>query len=503
MTRSRPPQNIDPEPAADAPISVGGSWRDDALAAALAATTVSVLIYLVSGAGWAQDVASLCLVLFIPLAFHLFKLREKLLLAAAVITGVALLWLHPEAWPTILIGLHRGAYFAAFMVTVGLLKDAAATSPSVLETGRFLTRQPPGLRYTALSAGAHFMAVLLNLGALSMLAPLIKSGVQAGRDAGEARWISDIKERRQVSAALRGFAVVITWTPTTVTQAALLAVAPAAELSRVIPYGLGFSAIALIFGWIEDRLRFRWAARRAAEERGGAPRPMADARRPTGAIARFLAVCFALAGASMALHFALGISIVGSLMIAAPIVMTVWIFLQYVGEGVRVAATKTSARCSDVFRRSVPASSPEAFTLAIAGFIGVVLGQLAPPSLVSALVGPDALPPIALLALLPALIILVNQIAVTPMISAVFLGSAVSALDPSPVDPNLLVLALSAGWALCLTAAPFAAGPLVLSRITGIRTTDLSWRWNGVYSLLIYAVLVAWLAFLHFFVISP
>lgn len=476
--------------------------RDEALALALFLVTACSLVELYLALEWAETAAVVALLAFVLLAQHLFGLRERLLLLAGLLIAGALVWVDPAPWTVILSGLERAAYLTAFMVAIGVLKDAAMTSRDVQASGKHLTRQPPGLRYAALSTGAHFMAVLLNIGTLSMLAPLVLSGVRSGREAGEPAWISDIKLRRQLCATLRGFAITITWTPTTVTQAVLLSVTPSADLSRIIPYGLGFSALALLAGWVDDRVQWRWAARRAQQERGGAPRPRTDGAAPLGALLRFVMVCLTLIGASVIIHLAAGVSMVGALMLAAPFLTVGWIFAQNATTDLAAAPAETGRRVIEILRRSVPAASPEAFTLAIAGFIGAVLGALAPPELINAAFGPETIGPTALLLAAPAVIVLANQAAITPMISAVFLGSAINSLDPVPVDPNLLMLALAAGWGLCLTAAPFSAGPLVLGRVTGIPTTTLTWRWNGRYSLIAYGVLAAWLLFLRYAVVG-
>jgi hypothetical protein len=153
----------------------------------------------------------------------------------------------------------------------------------------------------------------------------------------------------------------------------------------------------------------------------------------------------------------------------------------------------TLGRVGAILGRQVPASSPEAVTLAAAGYIGVVLAALVPPEWIARAASPDAIHPMALLALIPLLMILATQVALTPIVTAVFVGTALGKLETLPADPALLVIALSGGWAIAMTASPFAAGALVLNRMTGLSAVDLTWRWNGLYSALAYVLLVAWL----------
>jgi hypothetical protein len=101
------------------------------------------------------------------------------------------------------------------------------------------------------------------------------------------------------------------------------------------------------------------------------------------------------------------------------------------------------------------------------------------------------------MALMPLVILIAVQAALTPIVMAVFLCSALAEAGPLGIDPALLILSIAGGWAISLTASPFAAGGLVLGRATGIPGTTLTWRWNLTYSVLLYALLVGWLALLN------
>ena len=79
------------------------------------------------------------------------------------------------------------------------------------------------------------------------------------------------------------------------------------------------------------------------------------------------------------------------------------------------------------------------------------------------------------------------------MLVVTFLGSLFSALPELDLDPTILGFALVMGWGLNLVASPFSATSLVLSRVTGIPGTTISWRWNGLYSLISYAIVALFL----------
>ena len=74
--------------------------------------------------------------------------------------------------------LDQGAFFAAFILLMTLLREVAVTSPAVLDLGHFLTSQQPGRRFVATYVGGHLSGVLLNFGAISLLAPLVGEYLQ-------------------------------------------------------------------------------------------------------------------------------------------------------------------------------------------------------------------------------------------------------------------------------------------------------------------------------------
>ncbi len=490
------------EEARTASAPVPGEARADAVARVLAALLVTVaagaLVEHYAGLEAAGLAAVLALLAFCVVGQRHFRLRERILIAVATLLTVAEFALEPDAAATVRRGLDQAAFLAAFMLLLAVLRDAAATSPAVEATGRFLTEQPPNRRYGAIAGGAHVLTTLLNMGALSLLAPLIKAGVRASRAAGVDPAIADVKERRQFSAAMRGFQMVIVWAPTTVTQALLASLFPGADGARVILAGLGLAALTMAMGWVEDTVRWRPLRRRLARE-GRSPVRTAMAA-PVRALVHFAGVCAALVALAVLVRLVFAVETVPALMLAAPVLTVAWIWWQGRSAGSRQAGVLAARRAGAIVSRGLPAASPEAMTLASAGYIGVMLAALVPPEAIALAASPEVIHPFLLLALLPLLIVVAVQFALTPIVVAVFVGTALGKVETLPVDPALLVIALSGGWALAMTASPFAAGALVLNRMTGIPATRLTWAWNGLYSVFAYGVLLAWLAVLfHLF----
>ena len=126
-----------------------------------------------------------------------------------------------------------------------------------------------------------------------------------------------------------------------------------------------------------------------------------------------------------------------------------------------------------------------------AGFIGTVAAALVPADQVAAVLSVEQMPGWIFLSLLTLFVWLCGLVALSPITTAVFLGSLVTELGAVPADPTLMVLAIAAGTAICTLGAPFASGTLMLARASGYSGVDLTWRWNLAYTLASMAVLAA------------
>lgn len=449
-------------------------WSDGLVAVCLLGMSVFELIELHLHFAPAARIAAVLLVVFLLIGQARLGLRERYLIGLAVIATACAFMFSDTPYVLIERGFGQATYLAAFMLLLALLRDGAVTSPSVLKLGRYLTRRPPGQRYIAIHAGGHALGMILNFGALSLLGPLIQRGVRA--DAATNPELAGWRERRQMSALVRGFSWIIAWSPTAVTQALVASVVSGSR--PLVMAGIGFF-IALgvgVIGWAEDRITGK-RARATLAANDALPRPdMASELFPWQAFKRFGLVCAALAGISLALIFVTGAKVVPALMLASPLVTAVWIWVQYRARPDQTVAAL--ARIRDIATTSIPAGSPEAVTLSAAGYIGIVAAGLSNAPLLADTAGLQAWPPIAVYLAIMVIVPVASNLAMPPMLTVTFMGSLYSALPESQLDPTLLATALALGWTLNLTASPFGATALILGRITGIAGTTLSWKWN-------------------------
>ncbi len=441
------------------------------------------LVVLYTGSPLAQILARGTALGFYAVAITGLGLRERLLvtvclgLVAALILGGDF----AAAWRA----LDQAVFLIAFVQTMGLLREAAVRSAAIREVGAYLTRQPPKRRNLAVLIGGHAFGALLNFGSLSLLAPLIQSGVRATSPDPE---IARIREQRQLSALLRGFSWIVVWAPTTVTQALLADTLPGADGRVLAILGLATTALMIGLAWGEDHLVWRaTGARLRASGRLSQDKP----RLPRRAARNLAGVCAMLVGSTIAVRWAAGVSTVSALMLTGVVCLVLWTLLQQMPQGLATALRGTGEALKDVALRAVPNGARECATLGASGFIGVAAAALAPIDTIASWLAAMQFDPSLFLIALPMMVVLAGQIALSPIMMVVFLASIVANLPAPPADETLIAFALSCGWAITMTASPNAAGALIMARVTGRSPYELTWRWNLRFSLLAFGVLAA------------
>lgn len=467
--------------------AVDGKTDDARLGSRLTATACGILCVVaiwtvLADTTVARTCSAVAFVAFLATAQGHFGLREKLLQGLALGAALAaILMLGDRALRLIVDDLSRASYLASFMLLVASLRQGAATSESVLSIGKYLTSQPPGRRYFALHVGGHFMGVLLNFGAISLLGPLVRRGVDAHRSETPPE-MSEIRLRRQISALSRGFSWFNLWAPTAVAQAVVISIVPGSAPAVIAGLGVLLALLLLPVGWVEDKLTGDRARRRFAKA-GVDIRRAATPAFPWRGTIRFLLVGCALIGTAAIISTLTGIALVSAIMISAAPVNLVWLAVQ---TSFRTRAL--SARAKALASTVIPSGSPEAATLGLAGFTGILAATLVNREWLAVELAQWLPAPIVLYLAVSALVPLASCIGLPPMMTVTFLGGLLASLPDVPLNASLLGLSLLVGWSLNLTGSPFGATSLLLSRVAGISGVVHAWRWNGLFTLLSWCV---------------
>ena len=413
------------------------------------------------------------------LSIYKIGIRETYLLGISVFLAVAIYLHHPDPRSAYYDALNQAAFMMSFILLLALLYEAAVNSPAIIECGRYITGQLPGRRYVSLHLGTGLMSVLFNLGVISLLTPLIQGGV---RTANPGDSLNPIRERRQLVAVQRGFAWGIIWSPTALAPLTLLDLVPGIDRSQWILLGFLIASVAMLIGWMEDHMRFRHISR--ARKTPRPPPPIL----PRSALLRFTAAFVWLLTLTLFFSRISNDTVVFGLMLACPFMMVGWIVAQ---QGrIKIAIARAPNQVSIVLFDKLPHTAPVAITLACSGFIGRAAASLVPAEKLISSIGVGLIPDFMFLSLLPLAITLLSFLALSPIVTSVFLGSVLGSLEVLPIDATLLAISISCGWALAMTVSPFVTLVLVMVRASGHPGLTLSLKWNLAFAWVSTAMLV-------------
>lgn len=443
----------------------------DALVLALLGVMWLELAHVLSGVEALRSGAHLAMGLVVLTAIPRLGLREAYLMAlSGILAGMLWAW-HESPWETARVAMDQAVFLMAFVLLISLVQEGAMTSRSVVDVGLYLALQPGGRRYAGLYSGTMLMGVVFNLGTMSLLAPLIRRAREESPDDP----LSDVRERRQLNAMLRGFAWCVIWSPTAIAPLALMELIDGIDRPLWMVMGFAISVAMLGVGWAEDRIAWRGRTARAL----GLP-PVTPPPLPVRGIWRFLAVCVAFAVLTVSIMALTGLGIPPSLMASAPLLLIGWLWVQ---------GADLPGRLAQITREGLPATAPAAVTLAGAGFIGIAGAALIPAETIAEHVGLDAWPAWAFMLAVTLAVVAFSQFALSPVMMAVFFGAILGSLPSLPADPTLTALSVAAGWSVSTTISPFASGVILLTRITGHPGTRLTYCWNPVFTALSVGVL--------------
>ncbi|WP_428622918.1 hypothetical protein, partial [Sedimenticola sp.] len=199
---------------------------------------------------WAGSAASILVVtLLLLFAFQVRLSRLAFILVGTLLSIISFFTL--ADWQTsIAHALGTTAFIAAFFTALSTLRNAAGTSQAIVRCSRFLSQQPPGRRYAALTVGGQLFALLLNYGAITLLGSLATA---------DARHESNVeirnhRIRRMLLAIQRGFLATLPWSPLSFAVAISTAVIPGASLAEGFLPCLVNGVVIAGTGWLLDTL---------------------------------------------------------------------------------------------------------------------------------------------------------------------------------------------------------------------------------------------------------
>jgi hypothetical protein len=376
------------------------------------------------------------------------------------------------------LAAQRGAMVMALFTALTAIRNAAMSAPEIVECGRFLSRQRPGLRYTALTIGGHLFGLILLYGSISLLGTLATEGSAREKDP-ELR---KQRTRRMMIAIQRGFGSTLCWSPLGFSMIISVSVVPGASWSAAAIPGVVSAILMLVIGWGLDAL---YKTRGPVQ-----PRPPETQRWLVQLRPLLLLLGLVMVGVAL-LHALAGLDVIGAVMSLVPTIAILWIAIQTPPTGVTRGA-HVRQRSLDFVTRELPRYRGEIVLLFMAGFIGSLGSFLLVPLVLAQGYDLTTIPPWVIILAIVWIIPVTGQLGMNPILAVSLLFPILPAPDVMGIPPTALVVAITAGWALSGVTSPFTASVMISASLGGVSPLRAGLGWNGAYIFVAGTVLTLW-----------
>ncbi len=477
MTQTDPPR-----PAA--PASAGRHALNGLTGLAAMGCVVGTLVHRLGSVVVAQWVADASFALFIVMVLRRLPRAAQVYLTLILVLCALALIRSGQMPASLLRGLSSAAFLSSVFMAVGFLGVIAGRSRTILRCGTALVGQPPGRRYAAMTAGGHVLAILLNIGALTLLGTMVERAVAQETDSR----IRGIRHQRMLLALLRAFCAVVLWSPTSIGIAFVISLLPGLQWGDIGALGVGMAAFLMLLGWGMDRVSF------PRPKHGGVVADGAEAGFPAADALRLLAIILAVFGCAFGLRALTGSSLVAGIILGAPLVGLTWRAFQEPGRlGDRLAAAGVEG--SAYVWRGIGRLAPEVSIIGLAAVLGAVASDFVPVEAARALLESAQPPSWTVPAAAAGAVVLAGQAGLNPVLIIPLLVPSFRAIV-EPGTEVLLAVACLGGWTLCLNSSPFVSTSLIVARHAPVPARVIGHRWNGLYTLLGLTALIVYLGLL-------
>ncbi|ARO15914.1 hypothetical protein BVG79_p1000112 (plasmid) [Ketogulonicigenium robustum] len=383
----------------------------------------------------------------------------RLFLPLAALAGAVLMAL-PDGPQALARAMAQGVGFAALMTVIALLRHPVRRSPRVQDAAGYLTSFTPRFRYGALNAGAMGLALLFNVGIITMIGDLMRRPDEAH--------VTDPTRRAMVVAAMRGAALVSIWSPLGIGFAIVIAGIPALNPTAFLALAAATTVVALA-------ITARWPL--LPPEATIAHLPQQPGTRSPRALLQVLLICALVLALTLLLHHWAGVSFTIASITVLPAFAAIWLLAEASppSDGTRLRAyQKAVSGLGDMRSEGAIFMAANVIGTMIAALVGAA--HLGAGSFGA---GAGTLPVLlGLLVLIPlsAALYLPNSIVV--VIAAQIFGTGPLGQD----HPLALGLVLAVGWASAIAVSPVSAMNLLLARACGVSAPHAARRWNPGFS---------------------
>ncbi len=421
--------------------------------------------------------------LFIPvilltaLLFFYVSAGRKVFVLIAILLSLINLWWGENALQTLSSGIATAAFIATFLAALTALKYVAATSPAIQRCGRFLSQQPPGRRYAALTVGGQMFGLLLNYGAISLLGSMTMANASLERN----EEVRQHRVRRMLLAIQRGFISTLPWSPLSFAMVMTTTLIPGTSWAMCVIPGVINGAIFAGMGWLMDTL-FKPKLSTAAIP----ARQITDswvAVLPLGFLLMLLVVLVTVA------YLLTGVRVLGLVIVIVPLMSIGWVAIQNWQDRPLARVRQWSA---GYLSKNLSEFRSETVLLMMAGYIGTVASPILGAMMTHLEINLASLPTWMILVTLVWLMPLFGQMGMNPILAVALIAPLLPDAAQMGISPVALTVALTAGWILSGISSPFTATTILVGNFAGISSAKVGLRWNGVFTLVCGVILSIW-----------
>jgi len=328
--------------------------------------------------------------------------------------------------------------------------------------------------YLLVSLLSAFIGVLVNMAVV----PLVHQISLASDKSSNKKLLS--------MAICRGFTTSMFWAPTTATIALVIQLT-GAKWPLFFPFGILFGLIAGLIGYTMMILEGRREDYSAAMV--VPPPDIAEVTKPVAEIDLRKVLELSVFGILLITLIAVaslvtGISTINVVSIASLFFPVIWLAL------IKRLPVLLREFKGDYFKERLPRLKNEIVLFVGAGLFATSityshLGDYV-PQLLNLIVGSNALA-LTIVVIFGSLIL--SFLGVHPIVTVTILGGTVNAAAYG-VTPTYMALILAISWAMGISVSPSAANVIAIAGLTGQSPTQVGFRWNGLYVLMVSTVLI-------------
>lgn len=428
--------------------------------------------------GIAVDIALLVYLLF---QLPTLKWLPALSLGCALILLVLTLGRGPLGWAAAHEGLQRASYVAGVLSVMGLMVEAARTSPLVRRVGLTIISQSRAQRYLSLAAGSHLLSIVLNIGTLNLLAEIMR------RASGQTDAATASRTARETSQAImRGFNSMPIWSPLAIGFAVTASSIQGLDWQTLLPWGVFVALSFLLVGWLLDGVDWSSTASPDADRLPG----------DWAAVRGFLLLISAVLLAATTLAQLTGTAVTIGTIAVVPVTAVLWLQHQFRRAGGR-RLQLTWRRLRRQVPRVLPQTRTEICMVGGGALLGTLLGHLLHLEHLLPVWLPAGFPPLLLAAMLLVFILLLAQSGLGAIVGISIIASALPDPRVLGLEPLALATIYLTSWGIAAGITPSGATVSIMARVTRTPASTVARDWNGRYTLVACALTLGWVALIQ------